>query len=80
MSKRTLIFNTWPPVMKVTGDYIKTLLELETTDTIKRKLSSWGIDYASGYVKTEDILSAIDSEKSSKLDTYKGKALGSEKL
>ena len=53
---KTIIYNTWPPLMKVTGGHIKALLEVDSNDTVKRKLLEWGITITNGYVLSEDIL------------------------
>ncbi|WP_421762727.1 hypothetical protein [Ekhidna sp.] len=55
MSK-TIIYNSFPPLLKVSGENIRVLLELDSKETVKKRLQEWGISVKDGYVLTDDIL------------------------
>ena len=61
MSK-TVIIQMWPPMMKVTGDYIKTLLEVESSETVKKWLDKYEIPRSTGYVDTNKVLTKVNEE------------------
>ena len=41
-------YNVVPPVLKVSGDHIKFLLEISTTETVKKRMNEWGITITDG--------------------------------
>ena len=80
MGAKTIIVNSWPPILKVSGDLIKVLFEVETTTTVKKRLDQMGIDYGD-YVSTEKCTSAMTQEKLEKpFVTYSSKSKGSDRL
>lgn len=66
--------------MKVTGEVIKALLEVETTVTVRKKLYDWGFA-DKGYIVTEELLSYHKEENSEEaFVSYTSYSLGSERL
>lgn len=60
MKTKTTILKAWPPLMKVTGDNIKLLLEVEDTRTVRKQLEEWGFHNRS-YVSTNELISYIEN-------------------
>lgn len=65
--------------MKVSGNHIKALLEVETTATVLKRLDEWGIKQKGGYVLTEHILSYLENP-GDYFVPYKAKSKGSERI
>ena len=79
MSSKVTVLNAWPPIMKVTGEQIKILLDVSSTDTVKKKLTTWDIPTKNGYVFTQDILNYL-SEPELVLDVYEGRSEGAKSI
>lgn len=78
--KRSIVINSFPPMLKVNGDLILTLFEVEDNETVKNKLEKWGVKIRSGYVLLEDILGYMDRDPGEFIGSYKPKNKISEGL
>lgn len=77
---KTTVIKAWPPIMKVSGSTIKTLLEVESTRTVRKKLQEWGFGDVE-YIVTDDLIKHLQNlEYEEPFITYDGKAKGSDKL
>jgi uncharacterized protein YydD (DUF2326 family) len=73
MTTKKAILKVWPPMMKVTGEIIKLLLEVDDTRTVKAQLSEWGF-HDRKYVSTEELINYIENiEAPEPSVTYKNK-------
>jgi hypothetical protein len=80
MGAKTIIVNSWPPILKVSGDLIKVLFEVETTTTVKKRLDEKGIKYGD-FVKTDVCINAMtESELEKPFVSYSAKSKGSDRL
>ncbi|MCO6367884.1 hypothetical protein GBO34_00965 [Roseivirga pacifica] len=77
---KTTVIRAWPPIMKVSGNHIKVLLEVESTVTVKKKLKELGFDDCE-YISTDQLVEKIkNSYNKEAFVTYEGKTKGSAKL
>ena len=79
-TKRPIIINAYPPMLKVNGDLILSLFEVEDNDTVRSKLRTWGISQKDGYVRTDKILDYLERGVEEVIGSYTPKSEGSEKI
>lgn len=67
--------------MKVTGEHIKVLLEVDDTRTVRSELERYGLNPHAKFVKTDKLIDKLTEEKEDEnFVTYAGQSPGSEKL
>ncbi|WP_462250380.1 hypothetical protein [Ekhidna sp.] len=68
MRSNTTVVTEWSPILKVTGERIKLLFEVESTDTVKKYLKEMSVPVKFNRVRLEDILAKWDEDERKGMD------------